>query len=80
MNWVDALDVKIITPKTLTELLDIDGMLVISFAVEEQNEKEYVHLFCEHELQCGYIPSLRAGCDKCLRYFEERVTQGFVSE
>ena len=42
------LDIKAVTPETLTELLGLPGMRVERFAVEEQEGQEYLHLFCEH--------------------------------
>ena len=56
VNRIDALEVKIITPETLTELLGIDGILVTSFAIEQQGDNEYVHLVCEHEHSIAICP------------------------
>ena len=42
------LDIKAVTPETLTELLGLTRVRVERFAVEEQERQEYLHLFCEH--------------------------------
>ena len=56
VNRIDALEVKIITAETLTELLGIDGMLVTHFTLVQQGEDEYVHLFCEYEHSIAICP------------------------
>jgi transposase len=56
VNRIDSLEVKIITPETLTELLGIEGMLVTSFALEQLDDNEYVHLFFEHEHSIAILP------------------------
>jgi transposase len=56
VNRIDTLEIKRITPETLTELLGIDGMLVTSFAVELQGDNEYVHLFCEYKHKIAICP------------------------
>ena len=45
---VADLDVKAVTPETLTDLLGLPGMRVVRFAVEDQDKQKYLHLFCEH--------------------------------
>jgi len=63
------LDIKAVTPKTLTELLGLPGMRVEGFAVEEQERQEYLHLFCEH---CHEV----AICPRC----GEAMVGGYGSE
>ena len=63
------LDIKAVTPETLTELLSLPGMRVEGFAVEEQEGQEYLHLFCEH---CHEV----AICPRC----GEAMVGGYDSE
>lgn len=50
------LDIKAVTPETLTELLGLSGMRVVGFAVEDQDGQEYLHLFCEHCYEVAICP------------------------
>ncbi len=50
------LDIKAVTPETLTELLGLPGMQVVGFAVEDQDGQEYLHLFCEHCHEVAICP------------------------
>ncbi len=56
VNRIDKLEIKIITPETVTELLGIEDMLVTSFALEQQGDNEYVHLVCEHKYSIAICP------------------------
>lgn len=46
---VGSLNIQAVTVETLSDLLSLSGMKVTHFAVEQQDEEEYLHLFCEHE-------------------------------
>jgi len=63
------LDIKAVTPETLTELRGLPGMRVEGFAVEEQEGQEYLHLFCKH---CHEV----AICPRC----GEAMVGGYDSE
>ena len=56
VNRIDKLEIKPITPETLTELLDIEGILVTSFALEQEFDNEMVHLICKHEYKIAICP------------------------
>jgi hypothetical protein len=56
VNRIDTLELKPITPESLTELLDIEEILVSSLAIEELADNEYVHLVCEHEHNIAICP------------------------
>jgi transposase len=53
---VDSLTTQAVTAKTLSELLGLPGTRVTRFAIEEENEEQYLHLFCEHERDVGICP------------------------
>lgn len=53
---IEDLDIKAVTPETLTELLGLPGMRVKGFAIEEQEEQTYLHLFCEHIHEVAICP------------------------
>jgi len=53
---VADLDIKAVTPETLTDLLGLPGMRVVEFAIEEQDEQKYLHLFCEHCHEVAICP------------------------
>jgi len=53
---VAGLDIKAVTPETLTDLLGLPGMRVVQFAVEGQDEQKYLHLFCEHCHEVAICP------------------------
>ena len=53
---VDSLDIQIVTVETLSNLLDLPGMRVTRFAIEQQGEEKYLHLFCEHEHDVAICP------------------------
>lgn len=64
---VTDLDIQVVTPETLTELLDLMGMRVVEFAIEDQDGQEYLHLFCEHCHKVAVCPRcgkvVTSGCD-----------------
>lgn len=49
-----------VTADTLSELLGLSGMKVIHFAIEEEEQEQYLHLFCEHEHTVGICPCCQA--------------------
>lgn len=56
VNRVEDLDIQEVTAETLSELLDLPGMRVTHFAIEEQDGVQYLHLFCEHEHEVAMCP------------------------
>jgi len=56
VNRVDDLKTKAVTSETLSDLLGLPGMRVVRFAIEEENEEQYLHLFCEHEHDVTICP------------------------
>ena len=56
VNYVADLDIKVVTPETLTELLGLPGMRVVEFAIEDRDGQEYLHLFCEHCHEVAICP------------------------
>jgi transposase len=66
---IEELDIKAVTPETLTELLGLPRMRVKGFAVEEQEGQVYLHLVCEH---CDQV----AICPRC----GEAMAGGYDSE
>jgi transposase len=64
VNRVDILDIQLVTEETLTDLLDIPGMRVTRFALEEQGESRYLHLFCEPEYDIAICPR----CGKAMEH------------
>jgi transposase len=61
---VDSLKTQAVTAKTLSELLGLPGMRVTRFAIEEENEEQYLHLFCEHDHDVAI-------CPRCLKATNE---------
>jgi transposase len=57
---VGSLTLQAVTSETLSELLGVPGMRVTRFAVEQEGEEKYLHLFCEHEHDV-------AMCPRCLK-------------
>ncbi len=62
MKRVDSLAVEKITEETWSKLLGLSGMRVTRFAIEQQGEQKYLHLFCEHEQDVAICP----GCKKVM--------------
>jgi len=62
VNRVDGLAIQAVTTETLTELLDLPGMSVRQFAIEQQGEERYLHLFCEHQHDVAICPR----CNKAM--------------
>jgi transposase len=74
---VDSLAIQPVTAETLNKLLDLPGMRVTRFAIEQQGEDKYLHLFCEHEHDVALCPrceKVMAGGydhkDRCVRHLD----------
>jgi transposase len=74
---VDSLTVQAVTAETLSELLGLPGMKVTRFAIEQQGEEEYLHLFCEHQYDVAICPrcgkAMAGGYDhkdRCVRHLD----------
>ena len=74
---VEHLAIQTVTAETLTELLGLPGMRVTHFAVEEQGEVRYLHLFCIHEQDVALCPRctevMTSGYDhkdRCVRHLD----------
>jgi transposase len=53
---LDSLTIHEVTIGTLSDLLGLPGMRVTRFAIEQQGEKQYLHLFCEHKHDVAICP------------------------
>ncbi len=74
---VDSLNIQMVTVETLSNLLNLPGMRVTRFAIEQQGEEEYLHLFCEHEHDVALCPRclevMTGGYDhkdRCVRHLD----------
>jgi len=74
---VDSLTVQPVTEETLNELLGLPGMNVTRFAIEQQGEERYLHLFCEHQHDVAICPrcgkAMVGGYDhehRCVRHLD----------
>jgi len=74
---VDSLTLQAVTSETLSELLGLPGMRVSRFAVEEEGEEKYLHLFCEHEHDVAICPRCMQAAtgshdqkDRCVRHLD----------
>jgi transposase len=74
---VDSLTLQAVTSETLSELLGLPGMRVSRFALEEEGEEQYLHLFCEHEHDVAICPrcmQVASGShdqeDRCVRHLD----------
>jgi transposase len=74
---VNSLTVQPVTEETLNELLGLPGMNVTRFAIEQQGEGRYLHLFCEHQHDVAICPrcgkTMAGGYDhehRCARHLD----------
>lgn len=74
---VDSLTIEPVTAETLNKLLGLPGMIVTRFAIEQQGEDKYLHLFCEHQHDVALCPrcgKVMAGGydhkDRCVRHLD----------
>lgn len=56
VDRVADLKTQAVTATTLSDLLGLPGMRVVQFAIEEENQAHYLHLFCEHEHDVALCP------------------------
>jgi len=66
-----------VTEETLNDLLNLPGLRVTRYAIEEQDEASYLHLFCEHQHDVALCPrcqKVMAGGydhkDRCVRHLD----------
>jgi hypothetical protein len=69
-----GLMVKRVTADTLSILLGLPGMVVTEYALEKQDGREILHIFCQHEHEvaqcprCGQISqALHEETERCVR-------------
>jgi transposase len=74
---VNDLTVQPVTGETLSELLNLPGMRVLRFAIEQQGEEQYLHLFCEHRHDVAICPRCQKAAasgyddqDRCVRHLD----------
>ena len=74
---VDNLKTQDVTAETLTELLGLPGVQVLRIGFEEENEKKYLHLFCEHEHDVALCPrcmkatsAIHEQTERCVRHLD----------
>jgi len=74
---VHHLNIETVKVETLSELLGLPGMRVTRFAIEQQGEQQYLHLFCEHEHDVALCPRCLTVAasgydhkDRCVRYLD----------
>lgn len=72
-----GLMVKRVTADTLSLLLGLPGMVVTEYALEKQDGREILHIFCHHEHEvaqcprCGQISQdLHEARDRCVRHLD----------
>jgi transposase len=72
-----GLMVKRVTADTLSILLGLPGMVVTEYALEKQDGREILHIFCHHEHEvaqcprCGQISQdLHEARDRCVRHLD----------
>jgi len=70
-----SLPAQPVTTETLSQLLGLPGMTVTRFALEQQGEAEYLHLFCTHQHDVAICPRCGAAMtggydhkDRCVRH------------
>jgi transposase len=74
---VDSLTVQAVTVETLNELLGLPRMRATQFAIEQQGEERYLHLFCEHQYDVAICPRCGQAMvggydhkDRCVRHLD----------
>jgi transposase len=53
---IAGLMIQKVTAGTLTDLLDLPGLVVTEYALEKQGEEEVLHLFCQHGHEVAVCP------------------------
>ena len=71
------LTLQSVKAETLNELLDLPGMRITHFAIETEEEIQYLHLFCEHSHPVAMCPTclqmtakLHETTDRCVRHLD----------
>ena len=69
--------IKRVTAGTLSTLLGLPGMVVTEYAIEQQEGREILHIFCHHEYdvaicpQCGWTSAnIHEQEDRCIRHLD----------
>ncbi len=72
-----SLSLQEVTPNTLSELLGLPGMYVIRYAIEEENQERFPHVFCEHAQEVAVCPrcltptdNLHEVKERCVRHLD----------
>jgi hypothetical protein len=52
----ESLHLQEVTADTVSELLGLPGMRVIRYAIEEENQERFLHVFCEHAQEVAVCP------------------------
>ena len=56
VNRVAQLKIEDVSPESLSQLLNFPGMRVDKFAIEQQGDEQYLHLFCRHDSELSLCP------------------------
>ena len=74
---VSSLTTQAVTATTLSDLLDLPGMIVTRFAIEGEDKKQNLHLFCDHEHDIAICPRCLTATsqiyerkDRCVRHLD----------
>ncbi len=72
-----SLMIERVTAGTLSTLLGLPGMVVTEYAIERQEEREILHIFCHHEQEIAMCPNcgqMSTGIheqeDRCIRHLD----------
>lgn len=72
-----SLTMERVTANTLSALLGLPGMVVTDYALEQEAEREVVHIFCHHEHEvascphCGQLSArVHEQTERCIRHLE----------
>ena len=56
VHRITGLKMQNVTLESLSHLLNLPGMRIDQFAIEQQEEHQYLHLFCQHERDFALCP------------------------
>ncbi len=72
-----GLMIERVTVETLSILLGLPGMVVTEYAIEKQEEREVLHVFCQHEHEvaicsrCGRATTaVHESEERCIRHLD----------
>ena len=72
-----GLMMKRVSASTLSDLLGLPGMVVTEYAIEKQEGRDVLHIFCEHENEVGVCPacneistSVHESEERCIRHLD----------